>query len=155
MKKRKIAVLGLGTMGRSIVEGLFRAGQPKRNIEATARTPDAVTRGGRELAIRVGTDNLAAAARADLVVFALKPMKVLEVARHLGEKGVLRPGTLVVSIAAGVTPGIRPACPNVSGRTASNFDRISRDNPGIPSYRNSRGIVRSPLSRKRSICRRC
>lgn len=105
MKNRRIAVLGLGTMGRCIVEGLFRAGQPKRRIEATVRTTDAAARRAKELGIAVGIDNSGAASRADVVVFALKPMKVLEVARPLAEKGALRPGTLVVSIAAGVTTG--------------------------------------------------
>ena len=37
-----------------------------------------------------------------------------------------------MAMAAGVTPGMRAACPSVSGRTRSSFSRISRDKPGMP-----------------------
>jgi pyrroline-5-carboxylate reductase len=102
MKNRTIAILGIGTMGQAILGGLLRAGQPRRRVIATTRLRDSATRLSRELRIEVTTDNAAAAARADVVVFATKPMKVAEVAKALVEKGALRKGTLVVSIAAGV-----------------------------------------------------
>lgn len=101
MKHPKIAVLGLGTMGRSIVEGLLRTGHPRKALAATTRTPERAARLARELGIAVSTDNGSTAAAAEVVVFALKPLKTLEVAQQLGAR--LPPRTLVVSIAAGVS----------------------------------------------------
>ncbi|MDQ1347186.1 MAG: pyrroline-5-carboxylate reductase, partial [Acidobacteriota bacterium] len=103
MKNARIVVLGMGMMGRSIAEGLVRAHHPKRGISGTTRTRGSAARLGKELGIAVGADNVAAVAGADVVVFALKPMQVLEVARELAAAGALAPRTLVVSIAAGVT----------------------------------------------------
>ncbi len=102
MKSQKIAVLGLGMMGRSIVEGLLRAGHPKKGIVATTRTRAGAVRLGRELGIEVSCDNAVAAAAGDVVIFALKPLKTLEVAAELGAAGALRPRSLAISIAAGV-----------------------------------------------------
>jgi pyrroline-5-carboxylate reductase len=103
MKNTKITVLGLGMMGQAITGGLLKARQPKRLLAGTTRTRATATRLGAQLGIQVGTDNVAAAAGADVLVFALKPMQVLEVARELAAAGALAPRTLVVSIAAGVT----------------------------------------------------
>ncbi len=102
MKRGTIAVLGVGTMGRTIVEGLIRSGRPRRTVLGTARTRVAAQRLERELGIEVGTGNAAAAQRADIVVLALKPKRTLEIAAELAAAGALRPGALVISIAAGV-----------------------------------------------------
>ena len=42
-----------------------------------------------------------------------------------------RVATKIADSAAGVTPAIRPACPKVPGRAASNRSTISADNPPI------------------------
>lgn len=102
MRSQKIVVLGLGMMGRSIVEGLLRAGHPKRGLAATTRTREGAARLARELGIEVGCDNRAVAAAGDVVIFALKPPKALEVAAELGAAGAVRPKSLAISIAAGV-----------------------------------------------------
>jgi len=103
MKQQKIAVLGTGTMGQVILRGLLAAGHPRRQLLATVRTPESATALGRELGIAVGTDNVAAARAADLVIFALKPKTLPPVARALAEAGALRRGTVAISIAAGVS----------------------------------------------------
>lgn len=103
MKNTKIAVLGLGMMGQAIAGGLLKAHQPKRLLAGTTRTRATAARLKAQLGIQVGTDNVAAAAGADVLVLALKPLQVLEVARELAASGALAPRTLVVSIAAGVT----------------------------------------------------
>ena len=102
MKSQKVVVLGLGMMGRSIVEGLLRAGHPRKGIAATTRRREVAQQLARELGIEVGCDNESAAAAADVVIFALKPPKTLEVAAALGASGVLRRRSLAISIAAGV-----------------------------------------------------
>ena len=43
--------------------------------------------------------------------------------------------------AAGVTPGIRLACPMVTGRMRSSFSRISRDSPLITLYSSHSGML--------------
>jgi pyrroline-5-carboxylate reductase len=102
MKRKAIAVLGAGTMGRAILKGLLAAGHPRRLLSASTRTRDAAARLSGELGVRVTTDNRAAAAGAGIVVVALKPMTVSGVVRSLAESGTFAPGALVVSIAAGV-----------------------------------------------------
>ncbi len=103
MKNAKIVVLGMGMMGRAIAEGLVRAHHPKRGISGTTRTRASAARLAKELGIAVASDNAAAVASADVVVFALKPMQVLEVARELAAAQAIPSRALVVSIAAGVT----------------------------------------------------
>lgn len=102
MKNAKIAILGLGMMGQAIARGLLKANHAKRLLAGSVRTRAAAARLREELGIAVGTDNAAAAA-ADVLVLALKPMQVLEVARELASAGAVAPRTLVISIAAGVT----------------------------------------------------
>ena len=42
--------------------------------------------------------------------------------------------------AAGVTPGMRLACPMVTGRTRSSFSRISRESPLMALYSSHSGM---------------
>lgn len=97
-----IGIVGGGNMGRAIVAGLLRAGHAPRLIRvaepvATARAavlalaPDVSTAG----------DGAATARVADVLVLAVKPQVLPQVALEL--RPALRPGCLVVSIAAGVT----------------------------------------------------
>jgi pyrroline-5-carboxylate reductase len=102
LQKKTIAILGTGTMGQAILEGLLANGHPRRLILATTRTRAAADAVARERGVRTGTDNVAAARAADLVVLCLKPMNVLRVCRDLREAGALKRGALVLSIAAGV-----------------------------------------------------
>ena len=90
--------------------GLCSSGRPRRSAalaatDAHARRPP--RRGWQaSSASRSAPTTSRPPAGADVVVFALKPMKVLEVARRAGGGSALRsPRTLVVSIAAGVTTG--------------------------------------------------
>lgn len=102
MRDKKIVILGLGLMGRSIAEGLLAARHPRRRLAATTRTRESAARLAGELGIEVGTDNAAAAAGADVVLLALKPPKTLELAAELGERRAVPPRALVIAIAAGV-----------------------------------------------------
>jgi len=102
MKNKTIAILGAGTMGQAILNGLLRAGHPKKMIRATTRTKEGAKRISKELGIPVTIDNAQAAASADIVVLALKPMTVPVVAESLAGGKTLRRGALVISIAAGV-----------------------------------------------------
>jgi pyrroline-5-carboxylate reductase len=102
LQKKTVAILGAGTMGQAILGGLVAHGHPRSRIRATTRTRAAALALTRERGVRVGTDNVAAAAGADVVVLCLKPMNVVPVCRALSEGKALKRGALVISIAAGV-----------------------------------------------------
>lgn len=101
-----VAILGAGSMGGAIAQGLSRSGQAA-SVVVTNRTAakaseleglDAVS----SLALaEVPSANTDAAASADIVLIGVKPGMVPDLLREIA--GALRPGTIVVSLAAGVT----------------------------------------------------
>lgn len=102
-----IAILGAGSMGGAILQGLARSGLAIAGLTATNRSAakaaeladlDGVT----SIALETEPDgNVRAAAAADIVLVGVKPAMVPDVLREIGS--VLRPGTIVISLAAGVT----------------------------------------------------
>jgi pyrroline-5-carboxylate reductase len=102
-----IAFLGAGSMARAIIAGLLQPGVVVDGIRTTNRTAEKAA----ELAGLEGVDayatetdaaaNLAAVAGAKLVVVAVKPGMVPDLLREIA--GDLEPGTVVVSVASGVT----------------------------------------------------
>ncbi|MFF3064728.1 pyrroline-5-carboxylate reductase [Oerskovia sp. NPDC057915] len=96
----RLAVLGTGVMGETVLAGALRAGWPASEVVATVRRPER----GQELRERHGvtttTDNGEAVRGAGLVVVAVKPKDVAallaEVSEHLGE------GAVVVSVVVGL-----------------------------------------------------
>ncbi|MFT4229412.1 MAG: pyrroline-5-carboxylate reductase [Microbacterium sp.] len=103
-----IAVLGAGSMGGAILHGLVRSGL----APAVTATNRSVAKAA-ELAALPGvtgvaleerpTGNADAAAVADIVLVGVKPALVAPLLREIAP--VLRAGTIVVSLAAGVTIG--------------------------------------------------
>lgn len=101
-----IAILGAGSMGGAILQGLVRSGLAPE-VTVTNRTAAKAA----ELAGLAGVTSLAleddsaanrvAAAAADIVLVGVKPAMVPDLLREIAP--VLRPGAIVVSIAAGVT----------------------------------------------------
>lgn len=95
-----VAIFGAGVMGETLLSGLLRAGRPADQLLITERREDRAA----ELTGRYGVravGNTEAAAAADTLVLVVKPqdMGALldEIAPHV------RPGNLVVSLAAGIT----------------------------------------------------
>ncbi|MFO0695617.1 MAG: pyrroline-5-carboxylate reductase [Polyangiales bacterium] len=98
---KKIAFLGGGNMATAMIQGLLaRDTVAKEELFVTepveAQRSSLETRFG----IRTGTDNRAAVADADVIVLAVKPQVVTHVLVDIRDS--VRPGTLVISIAAGV-----------------------------------------------------
>ena len=103
-----IAFLGAGSMARAIIAGLL---QPGIVVDGGIRTTNRTGEKAAELAGLEGvtayateTDvaaNRAAVAGASLVVVAVKPAMVPDLLREIADS--LEPGTVVVSVAAGVT----------------------------------------------------
>lgn len=104
LSEKRIALIGSGTMGRTIAGGLLRSGKVSgANVVATARTKATADRLGAELGIATTTDNAEAAKSADIVILCVKPKDVEKAAETLSTKGALQKGPLVISIAAGIS----------------------------------------------------
>ncbi|HUP24631.1 MAG TPA: pyrroline-5-carboxylate reductase [Thermoanaerobaculia bacterium] len=97
----RIAVLGAGTMGETLIRGLLTAGVvTQEQIHATAGHEERAREVEEELGVSAGVDNRAAVAGADVVLLCVKPQGG---ARVLGEIApVLQPRQLLISILAGV-----------------------------------------------------
>ena len=86
-------------MGETVLSGLLRAGWDPDRIVATDRRPDRQI----ELREKYGVtmlENAEAAAAADTVLLVVKPQDMSELLAEIGP--VIKPGVLVVSLAAGV-----------------------------------------------------
>lgn len=94
----RIVLVGAGAMGGALLSGWVAGGQDPADVVVVDSYTPRVNELVAEFGVR-GAD-LNEAAEADVVVLAVKPHQILGVAKALG--GVLRPGTVVVSIAAGV-----------------------------------------------------
>lgn len=95
-----VAVLGGGVMGGTLLAALIRAGHPADRLWVSDRVPGRSA----ELAERLGVhpgEAAAAAAAGDVVVLAVKPQDMAELLAQV--HGAIRPDTLVISIAAGIT----------------------------------------------------
>jgi pyrroline-5-carboxylate reductase len=92
-----VAIIGVGNMGGAVLDGLLEAG--RTDVVAVVRQVRSVA----AIAER-GVKTLPAseaAAAADIVVIAVKPYAVLPMLQDIAS--ALRPGAVVVSLAAGIT----------------------------------------------------
>ena len=96
----RVAILGAGNMGGTILAGLLRAGRSPGDVVVSARRPERAEELRQRHGIEV-LDNVAAAAWGDTVLLAVKPRDIAGLLAEVGP--ALRPGTLVVSLAAGQT----------------------------------------------------
>ena len=95
----RIAVLGAGKIGEALLSGLLAAGRPAADLVFTERHPDRAA----ELTARLGIETAevaGAAAKADIVVVAVKPQDIAPLLAELGP--AVTPGTLVISLCAGL-----------------------------------------------------
>ncbi len=96
----RLAVIGAGVMGEALVSGLLRAGWSSDAIVVADRRDFRRAEMTAAHGVRA-TGNAEAAAEADTVILVVKPQDVGAVLPEIAP--VLRPGTLVVSLCAGVT----------------------------------------------------
>ena len=102
--KKNIAIIGCGAMGEALIAGIVAAGNVELDsIFASDTLVERVEVIGRQYGVRIGTDNIKAAAFADVVVLAVKPGLINNVLAQIRE--TLTENTLVISVAAGVTIG--------------------------------------------------
>ncbi|MEO0649284.1 MAG: pyrroline-5-carboxylate reductase [Planctomycetota bacterium] len=104
LQGRKVAVLGMGTLGRALAEGLLeRGGVERADLRGTVRRSAHATELADALGIEVGTSNATAARGAEIVMVCTKPKGIAAVLEELAEGDTLASNPLVVSVAAGVT----------------------------------------------------
>lgn len=127
----QVAVMGGGVMGEALLGALLTAGWSPEQVEVTEHATARADELARRYAVRTGASNADAAARADVVLVAVKPNVVGAVLEEIAP--ALRGGALVVSVAAGLpiafyeqrlpagTPVVRvmPNTPAVVGKGAS------------------------------------
>jgi pyrroline-5-carboxylate reductase len=95
-----VAIIGAGVMGETLLSGLIRAGRRTDDLLVGEKRRERAV----ELEERYGVSvvsNAEAAQKADTVVLVVKPQDMGDLLSELST--VLRPGQLVVSLAAGIT----------------------------------------------------
>jgi pyrroline-5-carboxylate reductase len=95
-----VAILGAGVMGETLLSGLLRAGHPVGSLLVAEKRSERAA----ELTERYGVevvDNVEAARRAETVAVVVKPQDMGDLLKEVAPE--LRPGQLVVSLAAGIT----------------------------------------------------
>jgi len=127
----RVGVLGGGVMGETILAAVLAAGWSPDDVDVTERYAVRATELSQRHGVNSSRSNAEVAERSDLLVLAVKPDVVASVLAEIAP--VLRPGTLVVSVAAGLpvafyeqqlpdgTPVVRvmPNTPAVIGQGAS------------------------------------
>jgi pyrroline-5-carboxylate reductase len=96
----QVAILGAGVMGETLLSGLLRSGRSPASLLVGEKRSERAA----ELQERYGVEvvgNRDATQRADTVVVVVKPQDMAELLREIAPD--LRPGQLVVSLAAGIT----------------------------------------------------
>jgi pyrroline-5-carboxylate reductase len=98
---RRLAFVGAGAMGGAMIRGALAAGLvPAEEIVVGEVVTERRAELSRRLGVRALRSNRAAVEGADVVILAVKPQSMAIVLAEL--RGVLQPGQLVLSVAAGI-----------------------------------------------------
>jgi pyrroline-5-carboxylate reductase len=98
-----IGFIGGGNMAQAIIRGLLQAGHPAKSISVADPAPEQQQAiAGLDKGITLADDNASLAKQCDVLVLAVKPQIMSDVAIPLGQ--IDRPAEqIVISVAAGVT----------------------------------------------------
>jgi pyrroline-5-carboxylate reductase len=102
----QVAIIGAGVMGETLLSGLIRAGRSVDDLMVGEKRRERAA----ELEERYGVtvvSNAEAAEKADTVVLVVKPQDMGDALQEIAPH--IRPGQLVVSLAAGITTGFLEA----------------------------------------------
>lgn len=136
-----IAVLGGGVMGGAIAAGALAAGWPTSQVTVADKNPDALAALASAHGVGTTQDLAEAAARADIIVFAVKPQDAAAALDAFATS--VRPGTILLTVAAGLpssfyearlpagTPVVRamPNTPALIGKGATAIAPGARATP--------------------------
>ena len=101
LASHSIGFIGAGNMAEALIRGLVRGGHvPANRITASGPRRERLAQLALGYGIAITLDNRELARNAGLVVLSVKPQILDKVLREVGDQ--LQPGTLVISIAAGV-----------------------------------------------------
>ncbi len=100
MMRPTVAIIGVGSMGDALLQGLLGAGWEPSEISLTVRRDDQAARLTARTGCWAGLDPIEAIKARDVIVLAVKPRDVGVVLEAL--QGVVEPGQVVLSVAAGV-----------------------------------------------------
>lgn len=127
----KIAFIGAGNMAAAIIAGLVKQGVAPANIEVCAPSEGNRARLASEYGVVHSADNNAAAAKADILVLAVKPQMMREVCAQLAEHR--NPNSVVLSVAAGITCQSLANWLATPAQPAENI-AVVRTMPNTPSH---------------------
>ena len=126
---RLVAILGVGTIGESLLRGLLSGGwREPSELVVTVRAEERATELAQRYGVKATTSNAEAVAGATLVVIAVKPQDFDALLGEIG--GLLTPEQTVLSVAAAIP-------------TSTIESRIG---PGVPSFARCR-TGRPPCTR--------
>lgn len=100
----KVAFIGAGNMGGAILRGLVKQGYPIKSLMATGLDKVQLAELALETGVKQTTDNLVAAAWADILVLGVKPQAMQALCLSLADV-VQQKKPLLLSIAAGLPSG--------------------------------------------------
>ena len=95
-----VAIIGAGVMGETLLSGLIRSGRPAAELLVGEKRPERAAELRERYSVAVLANEEATQA-ADTVVLVVKPQDMADVLAEIGPH--LRPGQLLVSLAAGIT----------------------------------------------------
>ncbi len=101
MNYKNLAFIGGGNMARSLIGGLVSGGYPPARITVSDPLPPQLNALSHDFGINTTDDNNEAVKDAEIIVLAVKPQILRDVAAAI-EQGVQRQKPLVISIVAGI-----------------------------------------------------
>lgn len=137
---KKVAVIGVGKIGESLISGLINAGKlSKNNLTGTVRHSESLSRVlSRQPGLHVTLNNKEAVAGKDIIILAVKPQAMGHALEDIADE--LLEDQLIISIAASVT-------------TAYIEERLPKKNPVIRVMPNTPCLLNEGMS---VLCRgRC
>lgn len=151
-EQARIAVLGTGVMGETVLTGILAAGWDPERVVATARRAERADELTRTHGVRTTHDNVAAASEADIVILGVKPKDIGALTEEISS--AIRPGTLVLTVAVGLscafyekrlpegTPFVR-VMPNTPSSIGAGVSAIS---PGVAATDEHLDLVETILA---------
>ena len=103
----RLAILGTGSMGSAILAGMIASDFDASKISVSTKSASSATRlahdhGVTAISLEINADaNKEAVVDAEVILIATKPAYVVEVLKEISEN--VKPGALVISVAAGIT----------------------------------------------------
>ncbi len=123
----KLGFIGLGNMASAMIGGILgKQAASAEDIIGKARTKETEHRIKERFNIEIADSNAQTAARSDILFLAVKPIFFPEVIAEI--RDALRPGTMIVSIAAGRTLDYLK---NAFGREDCKFIRCMPNTPAL------------------------